>query len=379
MLKVANIIEEGRWGGPQKRISLVAERLQKFGVETVVILPARDSDVFRSNLDDRGVDYAVLNLHRLSKSLGAVIVYLFTFLPDLYRLHRELKSQQVRLVHVSGGAWQVKGALAGFIAGIPVIWHLNDSSMPAVMVRLFRVLGRHADAFFVSAKRTFEYYLQHDVFQNHRWFLIEAPVDTVSYDPEAIFPDISIARYPFPRILIVSNVNPVKGFEVLLGAAIELKRKLPEFTVLIAGAKLETQLEYFDKLCDLVQKHELGKHVIFLGSKNNIPEIMKAANIYVCSSHAESSPMAVWEAMSMGMPVVSTDVGDVSLHINSGENGFVVDAGDAQAIAQKIMLLVEDEELRRKMGANARESALHDLDLEIISRRTAEAYTQIAC
>ena len=55
MLKVANVIEEGRYGGPQARITAVAEKLKENGIETVVVFPKKDSDIFSEKLTEKGI------------------------------------------------------------------------------------------------------------------------------------------------------------------------------------------------------------------------------------------------------------------------------------------------------------------------------------
>src|SRR3989339_2017157 len=67
ILKAANLIEEGRWGGPQKRITLVATALNDHAIETTVLLPWRDSERFRQALDSAGVAWKALPLHRLGR------------------------------------------------------------------------------------------------------------------------------------------------------------------------------------------------------------------------------------------------------------------------------------------------------------------------
>ncbi len=88
--------------------------------------------------------------------------------------------------------------------------------------------------------------------------------------------------------------------------------------------------------------------------------------------------MTVFEAMAMAKPIVSTDVGDVSQLITNGENGFVVPVRDASALAEKVTLLIESEELRKKFGSKVRQVAIDHLDIEICARRHAEFYRMLA-
>ena len=105
--------------------------------------------------------------------------------------------------------------------------------------------------------------------------------------------------------------------------------------------------------------------------------LLKRFDIYMCSSEAESSPISVWESMAMAKPVVSTDVGDVPLYVREGLNGFIVEVGNGEEMANRLEELVLDEELRSKFGQRSREIAVDKLDIEKCAQRHWTAYNAI--
>ncbi len=115
----------------------------------------------------------------------------------------------------------------------------------------------------------------------------------------------------------------------------------------------------------------------FIGSSNNVPAALKAADIFVCASHSESGPMTVWEAMSMGMPILSTDVGDVKSFLEQAQCGLCVPVSNVKEMADKFSLLIHDEALRIKMGKNARKFAVENLDLKICAQKHAFFYQKL--
>ena len=90
---------------------------------------------------------------------------------------------------------------------------------------------------------------------------------------------------------------------------------------------------------------------------DDVPSFLRAADICVFTSVSEASPSTVWEAMSMGRAVVTTDVGSVSQYIRDGKSGFVVPIRDVKALAQRVELLLGNPALRRQMGTEARKSS----------------------
>ena len=79
----------------------------------------------------------------------------------------------------------------------------------------------------------------------------------------------------------------------------------------------------------------------------------------------------------MAKPIVSTDVGDVALYVEEGQAGFVVPVGDSDALANRTAKLVHDEELRIRLGREARQVAVRKLDIEQCAQRHLDAYKQM--
>ena len=118
-------------------------------------------------------------------------------------------------------------------------------------------------------------------------------------------------------------------------------------------------------------------NLVFYGRSSDVASVLKAADIFVCSSVSEASPMSVWEAMSMARPIVSSNVGDVAKFIKDRENGFVVPVKNPAALAEKAGMLIENRDLRRIFGEKARDVAIQYLDVEICVRKHAEFYRQV--
>ena len=135
-------------------------------------------------------------------------------------------------------------------------------------------------------------------------------------------------------------------------------------------------MAHYEKLC-LLSERLLTRNVYFLGAQSEIKELLKFCDIYLCSSVSESSPLAVWEAMAMGKPVVSTNVGDVSLYVKDGINGFVIDAGDFVSMADRISKYIENDHLRQVHGKRARSVSIENLDIKFCAEKHIQVYYSI--
>jgi glycosyltransferase involved in cell wall biosynthesis len=377
MLRVANIIEEGRLGGPQVRICDVAYAL-KNDIDTIVILPKSNSDRFQEKLRQYAVNFKLFDLTRITKELRMIVRYILFSGVEIFRLTRFFKDQKINLIHVSGGAWQYKGVIAGKLAGKKVLWHLNDTSMPSFIRGVFSLISPMADGFIYASERTKAYY-QPLIRASKQGSVIPAPVDTAQFDPQHEYPgDEELLAELAGKFVVgtVANINPIKGLSTLIRSA-AISNKLVGNTVFVVIGKIyPAQARYYEsllKLCD-----ELGVlNVMFVGGRSDVRPLLKRFDAYVCCSDAESSPISVWEAMSMSKAIVSTDVGDVALYVKEGVNGFIVDANSSEALAERIISIAGDESLRREFGERCRDVAVQELDISHCAKRHIEAYSAI--
>ena len=377
-IKVANIIEEGRLGGPQKRITEVASELYQHDIHTEVILPQNQSEAFQDSLSSNNVSYKVFHLHRLTKEKKMLVRYVLLFFYEIGVLWAYFKKKRFDVIHVSGGAWQIKGVLAGKLSGSKVIWHLNDTQSPRFIGFIFKVLApRCADAFITAGNRVRQFYLERHKILGKESYNINAPVDCYDFDPDKVVPDSRIAGSSADvKIGLVANINPVKGLEYFVDMARAVQDKVGDkqnVEFWIVGPVYSSQTKYHARLTKQIEDYGLTNIKLY-GPCQDVPGVLKALDIYVCSSIAEASPTCVWEAMSMAKAIVSTDVGDVADYVRDSEVGYIVPIKDGKALAEKVIELVSDPDQRKRFGAKAREIVLAELDKSVVVDKHIEAY-----
>jgi glycosyltransferase involved in cell wall biosynthesis len=267
--------------------------------------------------------------------------------------------------------------IAGKLAGSRVIWHLNDTQAPMLFRVLVKIMCRlFVDGLIVAGEKVRRYYVAEMNILNMPVFEIQAPVDTRYYNPLESKKN-SGKTLPSKGLNVVSigNINPKKGYENFIRMASVFK-DCNDIHFYIIGPCFDTQEAYFRKLKNLRTALQAA-NITFFGHSDQIRDILGKTAIYVCSSLTEASPMAVREAMSMGIPVITTDVGDVSHLIRDGENGYIVPFQSPQKIAQKVRLLAENRCLREALGRKARVTVMEKVDVDTIARQHLFAYTHI--
>jgi glycosyltransferase involved in cell wall biosynthesis len=175
----------------------------------------------------------------------------------------------------------------------------------------------------------------------------------------------------------VAGLRPQKNHRLLIQAFAHASSQLADALLLLVGPPDRLDPAYAESLQRLAQELGLGQRVRFLGSRSDVPDILRASDVFVLSSDYEGNPLSVLEAMAAGLPVVSTAVGGVPELVQHGATGLLVPAGDARALAEAITQLGRDADQRAAMGHAARQTALERFDVRVMSHAYAKFYLEL--
>ena len=157
---------------------------------------------------------------------------------------------------------------------------------------------------------------------------------------------------PGEKLLIhVSNFRKVKNIPTVIEVFSRIKRDCGCKLMLVGDGP---ELEAIERM---VVERQLSDSVIFLGDQEFIADILPAADVFILPSEHESFGLAALEAMSCGLPVVTSDAGGLSEVIEHGETGYLYDPHDVDGMSEIVQVLFDDEEKRQSLGLRARERA----------------------
>jgi glycosyltransferase involved in cell wall biosynthesis len=151
------------------------------------------------------------------------------------------------------------------------------------------------------------------------------------------------------RIVTVANLRPEKEHETLIASAAALVGSHPDLRFHIVGDGPRKR-----ELQDLVIARGLGRHVEFLGHRDDVPSLLASADAFVLPSRSEAFPNSVIEAMAAGLPVVASAVGGLLDLIDGGRTGILVPPSDSDALTSALRFLVENPARAASMGRAAR-------------------------
>ncbi|MGI9041229.1 MAG: glycosyltransferase [Gemmatimonadales bacterium] len=174
-----------------------------------------------------------------------------------------------------------------------------------------------------------------------------------------------------PRMIFACRqLFPRKGIRFLIEAFARLKPRFPDAKLVLAGDGFERP-----ELVELAQNLGVAADVTFLGwvANSALPPYYRAAAVSVIPSLEEGFGIPAAEAMGCEVPVVASDAGGLPEVVEHGVTGLVVPRGDVTALANAIGTLLDDPDLRRRMGQAGRQRALRLFDWD----RTAERFEQV--
>jgi glycosyltransferase involved in cell wall biosynthesis len=157
-------------------------------------------------------------------------------------------------------------------------------------------------------------------------------------------------------IIVVANLRPEKGHDVLIDAAAHVLHRFPDARFEVVGDGPER-----GRLTALAAARALSRSFSFLGHRDDVAARLGSSDIFVLPSRSEAFPNAVLEAMAAGLPIVASAVGGIPELIDDGRSGLLVPAGDPAALAERLCRLLADAPLAVRLGEAARAKAeAHD-------------------
>lgn len=260
-------------------------------------------------------------------------------------------------VQVTSGLAFWKSALFIFLGklfGIGTVAHLHGgmfdkyyASCKPWVKNFIRRVFRASDVV-IALSEKWRRFLLEEVGSDVRVEIASNPVDCLF--AEALKEGRSAAGNRQKVILFLGSLGKRKGVFDILMAAPSIFKNHPDAQFIFAGAE-ESRGEKL-RIDELCREKKLDEKVAFIGvvtGKEKV-ELFQNAMIYILPSYGENLPFSLLEAMALGLPVVTTPVGAIPEIVKDGENGFLVEPGDVNAIASCVNRLLRDELLRRAMS-----------------------------
>jgi glycosyltransferase involved in cell wall biosynthesis len=261
----------------------------------------------------------------------------------------------------------VYGGIAALLHGIPLVCTFHGQVELTARGRLrplkVSILNRAASRVVFVSEPLRKFFLSQTALRPARAMVIPNGIDVGAFSTcsdRSLRAEWGIRSDEF-LVGAVGHVRPSKAFPIFLeAAAMLLKRDRHYRFVLVAPAAGEE----YEQLTTLSQQLGLADRVTFAGFHEDIPRVMCALDAYVTTSTDEGFSLSTAEAMAAGVPVVATRSGGPESLITDGIHGLLAPVGRPDGVAAQVERLRADEDLRRRVTAEARRRSVSELSMD---------------
>jgi glycosyltransferase involved in cell wall biosynthesis len=382
-IKVLQIIARLNIGGPAIYTILLSHELDKIGYKTILVKGTEgqtEGDMMYL-AESKGVKPVIIP--ELGREIG--------FKNDLvafYKLYKLIKSEKPDIVHTHTAKAGTLGRIAAWLADVPVILHTFHGHVLAgyfgklktlVFILIEKILARISTRIITLSNELKKELIEIGIAREKKFEVIPLGLELRPFMEGGFFgefkKELELSEDTV-LIGIVGRLVPIKGHKYFLEAAKIINqgsgvRGQELRFVIIGDGELRKELE------DYTKKLGIANDVVFTGFRRDLPKIYSDLDIVVLSSINEGTPVSIIEAMASGKPVIATNVGGVSSLVENNINGFLINPQDVQALSDAIIKLLNDSDLRQKMGREGRSSVFPRYDISQLVKRVDLLYTQM--
>ncbi len=375
-MKIAYCIQSLRVkGGIERILSIKANWLVNNGYEVAIITTDQGSAKPSFDLDSRIKLYDLDLRYQEDNSLNT-----WQRLKELYRkqaIHKEGLEEVVE-------QFQPDIMISTSFQETPILPKLKDKSKKVLeqhSSKFTKVLMHPKTSYFKRALGYLKVKYQERITRAYDKFVIltneEFPLwennDNVVVIPNSnpLSPDL-ISSLTEKKVLAVGRFEYQKNFKELIDIWAIVHRVEPSWSLdIVGGGHLQTSVKTYAKNLDL------DESVNFVGTSNHVEDYYLNSSIYALSSHYEGLPMVLLEAQATGLPIVSyacpSGPRDI---VTDGKDGFLVPQYDKDTFAQRLLELMKNENLRKQMGTNAKETSKR-FSVEVIMRQWESLFSNL--
>ncbi len=363
-------------GGYEQAAERLGLELSRRGLEVTVVTERRDpSWPAREMLDRMPIRRLYSSNRRRMQTLSGILslsLYLF------------FEGWRFDVIHVHQYGWPSSLAiLFGMLARRPVVLKLTSTGPQGIRATLGRLPGRtlhlglhrHLSACIATSRRASEEMVGIGL-DASRVHLIPNGLDTEAFAPPSVESRaqarLKLQLDDSPLVLTVCQMRPEKCLPLLLDAWVRVRRRIPEARLAIVGDGNE-----MSKLREQAERLNLDSSLLLPGRSSDPRPWYQAADLYVLSSVNEGLSNSLMEALSSGLPVVSTRVSGSEDIVEAADTGLLVPVNDEAAMGEAIFELLDDPERAKACGIRASEYATSHFRLESVAEKVAKLYSDL--
>ena len=374
MKKILFYTDTPQIGGAELQIYLLAKFLNKEKFKPILVCSNfKQLDNWCIKFEKEGIEVIRLNVKTKHD------------IKHLSELKKIIKEKEIDLLHIH--VWNPASCRYAFLAGsktkTPIITTEHDPFKLSLIKNLFKkyTLSKISKIITISEnnkKLLEELYPEH----KDKLVMIHNGIDTTWWksqlirftekDRKKIKEETFFAKENTLIISCIAELHERKGQKYLINAIPEIVKEYPNLKFVFIGEGKERE-----NLEKLVKKLKIEKHVTFTGKQKDIPQLLKASDIFALPSRREAFGLVNLEAMLIPLPIIASKVGGIPEIVKDGQTGILVEAENSEEFTKALKKLISSPESRNKMAIAGHKRILENFDAKIMAKNYEKAYQEI--
>lgn len=355
MKKILYLVTQAETGGAQKYVLDLASNLGKSQFEAIVAAGGKATDPLFLNLQKNQIKY--FRLKYVIRAINPV----FDFL-GFWEIFNLIKKEKPDVVHLNSSKVEILGSIAAKLLGVKKIiftahGYVFNEPMSNLKRKFYIFLEKFCSKFIDKIICVSEFDkqtgLKNNIAPEDKYAIIHNAINLNNYNflekQEARQKLEGITKIEFKDKKIIgtiANLYKTKGLEYFIEAAKIINRGDAVYVVIGEGDE--------KKILESKIKDQRLNNFFLVGNVPNAANYLKAFDIFVLPSVKEGFPYTILEAQAVGLPIIATKVGALPEIIKDNENGILIEPKNPQLLADKIKLLLADQDLYQRIKNNTR-------------------------
>jgi glycosyltransferase involved in cell wall biosynthesis len=310
-------------------------------------------------------------------------VYGFSGLKAIFRLTRIISKQKINLIVTYHEGSDIIGMIVSILTRVPVISSRRDLGykLKKTHIIFYKIFSRYYSKIISVSNSVKNRIEQRENVPSDKIVTIANGVDFRLFnnnkgDREIIKKNLGVEGN-YKIVGIIAGLRTIKGHKIFIEAATKVIVKRNDVVFLIVG---KDEFESGNSRKDLLKyATDLGvdKHLIFTGERNDVPDILSIMDIVVNASFSEGMSNTLLEAMAAKKIIIASNVGGNPEIIQNGVTGYLFPSGDSTILAQLIVECLDNLNMAKEIGGNARFVIEKQYDVSVMCRKNMDLYQEI--
>lgn len=359
-MKIAIVLDSLARGGAERQAMFAAREMTRQGRDVELIYYHQMADAYDvSTLENTKVTYIPKD--------GA-------YLRLLMRLRKHIQRNRYDVVHGFKSSPSLYAGLAAWSARVPVVLGGIRCEYDEVgWLRMTHVcINRLIDGWVVNSNATTDSMVREIGARREAVFVVYNGIEPKTFQSNMTAQEAKRRLCIPPESGVVSifaAIRPQKNHELFIQVAAAVARELPKTRFLVIGDGNDRP-----RFEDQARSLGVAQNVLFLGLRQDIPDLLAATDISVLTSHYEGLANVLLEAMAAGKPVVTTGYAGADELVTDGRDGFITPMGDVSAMAGKLCELLRNPSLREMLGEAGQRTVATRFEMPVMAKNLYAVY-----